>query len=149
MISEKQLPANRENAKQSTGPKTEETKRIVSQNALRHSLTGQVTLMPDEDRTAHDNLCTAIVPSLAPEGALETQLAQAIAEDNWRTNRDMEKALDRLHSLQTERKARRQQELEEAAALLQFNEIKLLPSRRRGSPQEMALFFRPPKSAHS
>src|ERR1700677_1984406 len=87
MISEKQLAANRENAKKSTGPKTEETKKIVSQNALRHGLTGQVTLMPDEDRTAHDNFCAAIIADLAPEGALETQLAQAIAEDNWRMNR--------------------------------------------------------------
>src|SRR6202453_1912179 len=87
MISEKQLAANRENSKKSTGPKTEETKKIVSQNALRHGLTGQVTLMPDEDRVAHDNFCAAIVANLAPDGALEIQLAQAIAEDNWRANR--------------------------------------------------------------
>ena len=185
MISEKQLAANRENAKKSTGPKTEETKKIVSQNALRHGLTGQVTLMPDEDRTAHDNFCTAIVADLAPEGALETQLAQSIAEDNWRmnrgrametnlfalgafhpvgpvidtghdqiddavraaqvfaadpkqfqllslymqrTNRDMEKSLNRLTTLKAERKALRRHDLEEAAALFQLNEIKHLPT---------------------
>src|SRR5580658_7334361 len=87
MISGKQLAANRENAKKSTGPKSEESKKIVSQNALRHGLTGQVTLMPDEDREAHDKFCAAIVESLAPEGALEIQLAQSIAEDNWRMNR--------------------------------------------------------------
>ena len=184
MLSEKQLTANRENAKKSTGPKTEETKKIVSQNALRHGLTGHVTLMPDEDRTAHDNFCAAIIADLAPEGAVETQFAQALAEDNWRmhrgrametnlfalgafhpvgpvidtghdqiddavraaqvfaadpkqfqllslymqrTNRDMEKALNRLSALKVERRASRQQELEEAAALLQFNEIKRLP----------------------
>src|ERR1700678_2773630 len=87
MISEKQLAANRENSKKSTGPKTEETKKIVRQNALRHGLTGQVTLMPDEDREAHDKFCAAMIESLAPEGALEAQLAQSIAEDNWRMNR--------------------------------------------------------------
>src|SRR5580658_9151692 len=87
MISGKQLAANRENAKKSTGPKSEESKKIVSQNALRHGLTGQVTLMPDEDREAHDKFCAAIVASLAPEGALEIQFAQSIAEDNWRMNR--------------------------------------------------------------
>jgi hypothetical protein len=195
MISEKQLAANRENSKKSTGPQSPETKKIVSQNALRHGLTGQVTLMPDEDRTAHDNFCAAIIADLAPEGALETQFAQSIAEDNWRmnrgravetnlfalgafypqgptidtghnqiddavraaqvfaadpkqfqllslymqrTNRDMEKALTRLTALKTERKALRQQDLEEAAALYQLNEIKQGRSAHghaAGSPQ--------------
>ena len=181
MLSEKQLAANRENSKKSTGPKTEETKKIVSQNAVRHGLTGQVTLMPDEDRVAHDNFCAALVENLAPEGALETQLAQSIAEDHWRmnrgravetnmfalgnfadtpdlgnpqinaaiaaaktfaadpkkfqllslymqrTNRDVQKNSDRLAALQTERKTRRQQDLEELATLLEYNELKRLP----------------------
>ena len=151
--------------------------------------------MPDEDREAHDKFCAAIVESLAPEGALEIQFAQAIAEDNWRmnrgraietnifaighfgpgfpgnpdtmhfgtasldinnpeidaavtaaqvfaaapnrfqllslymqrTNRDMQKSLDRLTALQTDRKARQKQDLEELAALLELNESKRLP----------------------
>jgi hypothetical protein len=181
MTSEKQIAANRANAAKSTGPKTPETKSISAMNALRHGLTGQVNLMPDEDREAHDKFCAAIVESLAPEGALEIQFAQSIAEDNWRmnrgraietnmfavgnigtgtdlghpeitaavsaaevfgnnpqkfqllslymqrTNRDMQKSLDRLTALQTERKARRQADLEELAALLEHNEIKRLP----------------------
>jgi hypothetical protein len=179
MTSEKQLAANRENALRSTGPKTEAGKQTSSMNALRHGLTGQVDLMPAEDREAQDKFCAAIVADLAPEGALETQFAQSIAEDNWRlnrgraietnmfafgvfpsetgdeqidtvlsraqvfatdpkkfellslymqrTNRDMQKTLDRLTALQTVRKARRQQDLEEAAALLQLQETKHLP----------------------
>ena len=87
MISEKQLAANRANAQKSTGPQSEEAKKAVSQNALRHGLTGQVTIMPNEDREAHDKFCAAIVADLAPAGALETQLAQSVAEDNWRLNR--------------------------------------------------------------
>jgi hypothetical protein len=184
MTSEKQIAANRANAVKSTGPKTAESKTASSMNALRHGLTGQVNLMPDEDREAHDKFCAAIVESLAAEGALEIQFAQAIAEDNWRmnrgraietnmfalghisadspmespgnpeidaalnvaqifaaapnkfqllslymqrTNRDMQKSLDRLAILQAERKARRQQDLEEVAALMEYNEIKHLP----------------------
>jgi hypothetical protein len=182
MTSEKQIAANRANAEKSTGPKTPETKAISSMNALRHGLTGQVNLMPDEDRVAHDKFCAAIVESLAPEGALEIQFAQAIAEDNWRMNRgraietnifaigsfgpgfpgnpdtmtfgtatldinnpvvrpyprdieaqgfttgqDMQKSLDRLTALQTERKARRQDDLDELAALLEASEIKHQP----------------------
>ncbi len=87
MTSAKQIAANQANAQKSTGPKTEETKKIVSRNALRHGLTGQVTLMSEEERIAHDNFTAAIVQSLAPEGPLETQLAQAVADDNWRLNR--------------------------------------------------------------
>jgi hypothetical protein len=44
-----------------------------------------------------------------------------------RTNKDMQKSLDRLTALQTDRKARRQQDLEELAALLELNETKRLP----------------------
>ena len=195
MTSAKQIAANRENAKKSTGPKTDATKELTKMNALRHGLTGQVNLMPDEDREAHDKFCAAIVESLAPEGALEIQFAQSIAEDNWRanrgraietnmfaigsfgpgfpgnprtmefgsaslninnpeidaavtsaqvfaaapnrfqllslymqrTNRDMQKSLDRLTALQTDRKARQKQDLEELAALLELNESKRLP----------------------
>ena len=87
MISEKQLDANRRNAQHSTGPKTEEGKRTSSHNACRHNLTGQVTAMTDEDRIAHDAFSAAMIAYLAPEGALEIQLAQRVATDSWRLNR--------------------------------------------------------------
>jgi len=56
-------------------------------NALRHGLTGQVTTMTDEDRAPHDQFSTAVMKDLAPEGAMEIQLAQRIATDSWRLNR--------------------------------------------------------------
>ncbi len=87
MLSEKQLAANRANAQLSTGPKTEEGKRRSSLNARRHNLTGQVTAMTEEDRIAHNTFSEALIKSMAPEGALELQLAQRIATDSWRLNR--------------------------------------------------------------
>ncbi len=87
MISEKQLEANRRNAQCSTGPRTEEGKKTAALNARRHHLTGQVTTMTDADRIMHDAFSAAIVESLAPEGAMETQFAQRIATDSWRLNR--------------------------------------------------------------
>ena len=87
MISDKQLEANRGNALLSTGPKTEEGKKHSRVNALRHGVTGQVVTMADEDRAAHDKLSNALMKDLAPEGAMETQLAQRIATDSWRLNR--------------------------------------------------------------
>ncbi|MGA2712167.1 MAG: hypothetical protein ABSG41_03595 [Bryobacteraceae bacterium] len=87
MISEKQHAANIRNAQHSTGPKTEEGKRTSSHNACRHNLTGQVTAMTEEDRVAHDTFSAAMIASMAPEGALEIQLAQRVATDSWRLNR--------------------------------------------------------------
>src|ERR1700743_3157716 len=71
MISEKQLEENRRNAQRSPGPNPP----------------GQVTARTDPDRIMHDAFPAAIVESLAPEGAMETQLAQRIATDSWRLNR--------------------------------------------------------------
>ena len=87
MLSDKQLAANRANAQLSTGPGSEEGKRRSSLNARRHNLTGQVTAMPEEDRIAHDAFAEALIKAMAPEGALELQLAQRIATDSWRLNR--------------------------------------------------------------
>jgi len=87
MTSEKQLEANRSNALRSTGARTEEGKKRSRLNALRHGLTGQVTTMTDEDRAAHDKFSKALIQDLAPEGAMEIQLAQRIATDSWRLNR--------------------------------------------------------------
>jgi hypothetical protein len=87
MISDKQLDANRRNALLSTGPKTEEGRKRSRMNALRHGLTGQVTTMTEEDRTAHDQFSKALMKSLAPDGAMEIQLAQRIDTDSWRLNR--------------------------------------------------------------
>jgi len=87
MLSEKQLEANRRNAQKSTGPKTTEGKSNSSRNNLRHGLTGQISLLPTEDREAHDAFCNELIQSFAPETPMETQLAQSIAEDSWRLNR--------------------------------------------------------------
>jgi hypothetical protein len=43
--------------------------------------------MTGEDRAAHDKFSEALIQSLAPEGAMEIQLAQRIATDSWRLNR--------------------------------------------------------------
>jgi len=56
-------------------------------NAFRHGLTGQIVIHTPEDRAAFQQHCDAIREALAPVGALETDLAQAIAEDRWRLNR--------------------------------------------------------------
>ena len=47
-VSERQLAANRANAQRSTGPTSEDGRKRSSQNALRHGITAQTTVMTDE-----------------------------------------------------------------------------------------------------
>jgi hypothetical protein len=65
-----------------------------------------------------------------------------------RTNRDMQKTLDRLTVLQTARKARRQQDLEEAASLLQLNEMKHLPVKETEIKGQNGFVFSIPEVRH-
>lgn len=87
MATEKQILANRRNAQFSTGPRTAEGKSVSRLNALRHGVTGHIDVRTPEEHQAHHEFCGAILTSLHPVGALELQLAQSIAEDNWRLNR--------------------------------------------------------------
>jgi hypothetical protein len=99
LMTEAQLKARRENAKRSTGPRTIEGRKRSSLNAFRHGLTGQIVVHTPmsaqakplcavgEDQQAFKKHCDGIREALAPVGALETDLAQAIAEDRWRLNR--------------------------------------------------------------
>jgi hypothetical protein len=86
-MTEAQLTANRENAQHSTGPRTPEGRKRSSLNAFRHGLTGQIIMHTPEDQQAFKKHCDGIREALAPVGALELDLAQAIAEDRWRLNR--------------------------------------------------------------
>jgi hypothetical protein len=87
MASIAQSTANLANAQHSTGPKTEKGKHRTRLNAYRHGLTGQICLLTAEEHQAFDQHCTGIRESLQPVGALETELAQSIAEDHWRLKR--------------------------------------------------------------
>ena len=87
MISVEKLEANRENAQHSTGPKTEEGKRISSMNACRHGLTGQTIVMPEEDMAAYNAFVTKMVTTLDTADPVEQQLAVTWASCQWRINR--------------------------------------------------------------
>jgi hypothetical protein len=85
-ISDKQLAANRANAKKCTGPVTLDGKKRSSQNARRHGVTAQTTVMTEEDRIQHDTFCHKMLTDLDPVGSIETFLASSVAEDAWRLN---------------------------------------------------------------
>ena len=56
-------------------------------NAYRHGLTGQVVVILPFEQAAYDKHCSGILQSLAPVGAMETDLVQSIADDRWRLKR--------------------------------------------------------------
>src|ERR1022692_2909089 len=82
-----QMEANRRNAQQSTGPRTEIGKKTSSLNALRHGLTSRIVVLPSEDLAAYKTFSTEFLVDLAPETFAERQCAQTIVDTQWRLNR--------------------------------------------------------------
>src|SRR5260221_14037276 len=78
---------NRENAKKSTGPRTEAGKQRSSLNALRHGLTGQTVVLPSDDLVAYERHCKGFFNQYQPKNPTEVQLTQTVADLSWRLNR--------------------------------------------------------------
>jgi hypothetical protein len=78
---------NRKNAARSTGPVTAEGKRRSSLNALRHGLTGQTVVLPEDDLAVYQRHCAQFHAELKPQGLLETKAVQTIADTYWRLDR--------------------------------------------------------------
>ena len=87
MATQRQESANRLNAQHSTGPKTEEGKSVSSMNALKHGLTAQTALLPDEDPQSHSVLSGGIRRELDPVGYIESVLVDLIVGKMWRLGR--------------------------------------------------------------
>ncbi|MGD1071032.1 MAG: hypothetical protein ABSB15_12910 [Bryobacteraceae bacterium] len=87
LLSDRQQRANEANAQKSTGPRTEEGKQVARLNGLRHGLTGQVSIMTEDNRREFEAFSNPIIARLNPDGPLELQLASLIAHDHWRLNR--------------------------------------------------------------
>jgi len=85
--SEAQIKANRENAKRSTGPRTEQGKARSRLNALRFGLTADTIVLPGEDPEELEMLYARIFDDLEPEGDFEEQLVQRIFCCLWRLRR--------------------------------------------------------------
>ena len=85
--SDKQIDANRRNAKLSTGPRTEAGKTRSSMNGFKHPWLGVSTIMTEEDCIAMRDFVREYTADWAPQGPIETQEANTIAMDNWRINR--------------------------------------------------------------
>ena len=121
LATEKQIAANRANARRSTGPKTAAGKRRSSRNAYRHGLSG---LMPPEDK----------INSIGrePTGELASENQLTSAEDLARTQAE----LIRIRSIRMEQLAKVDlndctlEELKRLAALDRYERYALTKRRR-------------------
>ena len=93
-LSERQLAANRANARKSRGPVTAAGKARSSANAVTHGLasTGRATqsvCLVDEDRGEFMRLYESFVREFAPVSSLEHQTVHQMAEIQWRLARSV------------------------------------------------------------
>jgi len=87
MLSQRQIDANRRNAQFSTGPRTPEGRAAVGFNALRHGLSAQTTVLPNENAEEFQELLDAFLTEYQPAGPTETLLVDQMAMATWRLRR--------------------------------------------------------------
>lgn len=85
-VSQKQLEANRENAKLG-GVKTEEGKAVSRYNALKHGILSREVLLDNEDEKPLVELGKKVRTELKPETELELLLVDRIIANTWRLKR--------------------------------------------------------------
>jgi len=87
MTSPRQLEANRQNAKRSTGPRTDDGKRIVRRNALRHGLTAETVIDILEDPEDYKAFEATITADYDAHTAVQRELVLRLASLLWRIRR--------------------------------------------------------------
>jgi len=86
MSTQEQINANRQNAQKSTGPRTDEGKAAVSQNAVKHGLFAE-SVIKGENEADYEVFHGKMLAELAPVGVVESVLADRIASLWWRLKR--------------------------------------------------------------
>ncbi len=100
MTSLRQIEANRRNALNSTGARTENGKQASRRNALRHGLTAETVIEPLENPEAYRNFEAAVVSEYLPQTPVEQELVHRLASLFWRLRRatSIETGLLRMQS---------------------------------------------------
>lgn len=100
-LSLRKLAANRANALRSTGPRTAPGKLVVSQNALKHGLCTQRSVLPGDSEVDYDQLSEELRRDLRPKTPLQNLLLNRIVAVQWKLIRlqDAELQLYELESI--------------------------------------------------
>jgi hypothetical protein len=87
MATPAQLTANQANSKHSTGPRTEEGKARVAQNALRHGLTAKHLVVREDEREVFEAFRSDLESELDPQGAIELATFEELLHAAWNLQR--------------------------------------------------------------
>lgn len=87
MSSPAQLTANRANARQSTGPKTEAGKQQSSLNAVKHGFYAKSFLIREDEQQDFDQLRANLMGSFRPTDSLGIDLFQQLLHAAWNLHR--------------------------------------------------------------
>jgi hypothetical protein len=74
MPSQRQLEANRANARHSTGPRSSQGKSRARMNAVKHGLTAQCIVIGDEDPDEFEALRADLTAKFQPSSGFEEEL---------------------------------------------------------------------------
>jgi hypothetical protein len=86
-MSQRKIESNRENAKKSTGPKSESGKATVSRNATKLGMYTKDVVLPTEDVAQYNALRAAFHAEHQPETPTEEMLVDTIVIALWRRRR--------------------------------------------------------------
>ena len=75
---------SRINGSKSRGPKTEEGRRAVSLNAVKHGLTAETVVLPNESEEQYEAELQAYLDHFAPANKPEADLVRQLASTHWR-----------------------------------------------------------------
>src|SRR6266568_72902 len=87
MSSPKQIEANRRNALESTGPKTDAGKCVSRCNTIRHGLTAETVIGALEDAEDYKAFEAAVTADYDAQSAVERELVLRLASLLWRLRR--------------------------------------------------------------
>lgn len=87
ITSDKKIISNRQNAQESTGPKSQKGKAVVAQNSLKHGLLSKRTLLPEENSDELSELENHLRDYFQPIGKFEELLFDRVVSIVWRLAR--------------------------------------------------------------
>jgi hypothetical protein len=87
MTTQKQLVANRANAKRSTGPKSEQGKARSRMNSWKHGLTARHIVIFGEDPKEFESLRAELWEEFKPRPGMASLQVDRLAADEWRLRR--------------------------------------------------------------
>jgi hypothetical protein len=90
MTTNKQLLANKENGKKSTGPRSQAGKARSRLNSRKHGLTAKTLVIGDEDPAQFHKLRAELMEEYDPQSALECELVERLSSLLWRLRRNRE-----------------------------------------------------------